>query len=57
MEPKIIVPIHYGDLGAKDALKIFLKEAGENPAPTSKLTLKKKDIEGKDAEVVILEKE
>ena len=57
MEPKIIIPIHYGDLGAKDALKIFLKEAGENPAPTSKLTLKKKDLEGKDAEVVILEKE
>ena len=57
MEPKIIIPIHYGDLGAKDALKVFLKEAGENPTPTSKLTLKKKDLEGKDAEVVVLEKE
>ena len=57
MEPGIIIPIHYGDLGAKDALKVFLKEAGENPAPIAKLTLKKKDLEGKDAEVVILEKE
>lgn len=55
--PKIIIPIHYGDLGQKDALKLFTKEAGENPAPVSKLTLKKKDLEGKEAEVVILEKE
>ena len=55
--PKIIIPIHYGDIGGKDALKVFLKEAGENPSPVSKLTLKKKDLEGKDAEVVVLEKE
>ncbi len=55
--PKIIIPIHYGDLGAKDALKTFQKEAGESPAPVTKLTLKKKDLEGKDAEVVVLEKE
>lgn len=55
--PKIIIPIHYGDLGIKDALKTFLKEAGESPAPVGKLTLKKKDIEGKEAEVVVLEKE
>ena len=55
--PKIIIPIHYGDIGGKDSLKAFLKEAGENPKPETKLTLKKKDIEGKDAEVVVLEKE
>ena len=55
--PKIIIPIHYGDIGTKDALKVFLKEAGENPKPESKLTLKKKDLEGKEAEVVVLEKE
>lgn len=55
--PKIVIPIHYGDIGGKDALKAFLKEAGENPKPESKLTLKKKDIEGKEAEVVVLEKE
>ena len=57
LEPKLIIPMHYGDLGGKDALKIFLKEAGENPKPEPKLTLKKKDLEGKDAEVVVLEKE
>ena len=55
--PKIIIPIHYGDVGGKDSLKAFLKEAGESPKPETKLTLKKKDIEGKDAEVVVLEKE
>lgn len=55
--PKIIIPVHYGDLGSKDALKAFLKEAGENPTPEAKLTLKKKDLEGKDADVVVLQKE
>ena len=57
IEPKIIIPMHYGDLGVKDALKLFLKEAGENPRAEAKLTLKKKDLEGKEAEVVLLEKE
>lgn len=57
MQPKIVIPIHYGDVGGKDALKAFLKEAGESPKPEPKLTLKKKDLEGKDADVVLLEKE
>jgi len=57
LEPKLIIPMHYGDIGNKDALKIFLKEAGENPKPEPKLTLKKKDLEGKDAEVIVLERE
>lgn len=55
LEPKIIIPMHYGDIGIKDALKVFLKEAGENPEPQAKLTLKKKDLEGKEADVVVLE--
>ena len=55
--PKIIIPIHYGDIGGKEALKAFLKEAGENPKPEAKLTLKKKDLEGKEADVVVLEQE
>jgi hypothetical protein len=57
MESKIIIPIHYGDIGQKDALKDFLKEAGESPEPVVKLTLKKKDLEGKDGDVVILASE
>lgn len=55
--PKIIIPIHYGDIGGKDALKAFLREAGESPKAEAKLTLKKKDLEGKEADVVLLEKE
>jgi hypothetical protein len=57
ISPKLIIPIHFGDLGGKDALKAFLKEAGESPKAETKLTLKKKDLEGKEAEVVVLEKE
>ncbi|MEY2664680.1 MAG: hypothetical protein RIT04_488, partial [Candidatus Parcubacteria bacterium] len=55
LEPKIIIPMHYGDIGNADALKVFLKEAGENPPPTAKLTLKKKDLEGKNGDVLVLE--
>lgn len=55
--PKIIIPVNYGDSGDKDALKKFLKEAGENPKPEPKLTLKKKDLEGKEADVIVLERE
>ncbi|MDR3558270.1 MAG: MBL fold metallo-hydrolase [Candidatus Pacebacteria bacterium] len=54
LEPKIIIPTHYGDVGANDALKVFLKEAGESPKAEEKLTLKKKDLEGKEADIVIL---
>ena len=54
LEPKIIIPTHYGDVGAKDALKVFLKEAGESPKAEEKLTLKKKDLEGKEADIIVL---
>jgi L-ascorbate metabolism protein UlaG (beta-lactamase superfamily) len=55
LEPKIIIPMHYGDVGANDALKVFLKEAGENPKSESKLTLKKKDLEGKEGDIILLD--
>jgi L-ascorbate metabolism protein UlaG (beta-lactamase superfamily) len=62
-EPKLIIPSHYGSssssadtIGEKDALKKFLKESGEEKAETvDKLTIKKKDLEGKEAEVIVLE--
>ena len=54
LEPKIIIPTDYGDVGAKDALKVFLKEAGESPKSEEKLTLKKKDLEGKEADIIVL---
>jgi len=51
LEPKVIVPMHYDAA----ALKAFLKEAGaEGTKAEEKLTIKKKDLEGKEAEVVVL---
>jgi L-ascorbate metabolism protein UlaG (beta-lactamase superfamily) len=50
---KLIIPLHDG---AEKELKLFLKEAGaEGVAPVDKLTLKKKDLDGKEGEVVLLE--
>ncbi len=55
-EPKLIIPSHYGEVGEKDALKKFLKEAGEEKAESlDKLTIKKKDLEGKEGEVTVLQ--
>jgi len=55
LEPKIIIPMHYGDVGNPQALKIFLKEGGEDSLePLEKLTIKKKDLEGKEGNIVIL---
>ncbi|MEI8339081.1 MAG: MBL fold metallo-hydrolase, partial [bacterium] len=55
LEPKIIIPMHYDLPGAKNCLSTFLKEYGvEKVAPVDKLTLKKKDLEGKDGEVIVL---
>lgn len=55
-EPKIIIPSHFQDIGDKSSLKMFLKEAGEESIKAiDKLTLKKKDLEGKEADVIVLE--
>src|SRR3989344_2830997 len=44
LEPKVIIPMHYD----ASSLKAFLKEAGaEGTKPEEKLTIKKKDLEGK----------
>ncbi len=54
-EPKIIIPIHFGSVGQKDALTTFLKEADAvDVKPIDKLTIKKKDLIGKESEVVVL---
>jgi L-ascorbate metabolism protein UlaG (beta-lactamase superfamily) len=52
LEPKVIIPMHY----SASVLKAFLKEAGsENTKPIEKLTIKKKDLDGKESEIVVLE--
>ena len=55
LEPRLVIPVHYAGLSDSNALKQFLREAGEEKAaPQEKLTLKKKDLEGKEGEVVVL---
>ncbi|OHA26864.1 MAG: hypothetical protein A3C06_02365 [Candidatus Taylorbacteria bacterium RIFCSPHIGHO2_02_FULL_46_13] len=56
LEPKLIIPMHFGSVGAKNSLEIFLKEGGapKSLEPLDKLTLKKKDLEGKEGEIVVL---
>ena len=54
LEPKAVIPMHYGDVGGKDALKSFLKEAGKEVKAVDKLTVKKKDLDGKDGEIIVL---
>ena len=50
LESKLIIPMDYDE----KSLPIFLKEAGaEKVEPVEKLTIKKKDIEGKQGEVVL----
>lgn len=54
LEPKIIIPMHYDASGK--SLGVFLKEGGAEAAkPMEKLTLKKKDLEGKEGEIIVLE--
>ncbi len=51
LEPKLIIPMDYDE----DTLKAFLKELGEEKAEVvDKLTLKRKDLDNKEGEVIIL---
>lgn len=52
LEPSIIIPMNYTDA----SLKAFMKEGGaEDVKPVDKLTIKKKDLEGKESEIVVLD--
>jgi L-ascorbate metabolism protein UlaG (beta-lactamase superfamily) len=52
LEPRLIIPMDYDD----KALKVFLKEIGEEKAQAvDKLTLKRKDLDNKEGEVIILQ--
>lgn len=55
LEPMLVIPMDYGDEREAGALKKFLKESGEEKVePIDKLTLKRKDLDGKEGDVVIL---
>jgi L-ascorbate metabolism protein UlaG (beta-lactamase superfamily) len=50
LEPKLVIPMDYDE----QSLPIYLKEAGaEKVEPVEKLTIKKKDIDGKKGEIVL----
>jgi len=49
--PKVIIPMDY----ESENLKQFLKESGEDKvSPIDKLTVKKKDLDGKSGDIVII---
>lgn len=51
LEPKAIIPMHY----SPETLKLFLKEAGADKVEVlDKLTVKKKDLDGKEGEIIVL---
>lgn len=54
--PKIIIPLHWSGVGKPNALQQFLKEEGgdSSVAPLEKLTVKAKDIENTENEIVVL---
>ncbi len=55
LEPKIIIPLALNGDKSEETLKQFLKEAGsKNQTPVDKLTLRRKELDGKEGEVVIL---
>ncbi len=52
LEPKAVVPMQYDE----KSLKAFLKEAGaEDTKAQEKFTVKRKDLEGKEGEIIVLQ--
>ena len=53
LEPKIIIPMHYNE----KTLATFLKEGSQQSADSvEKLTIKRKDIDSKEGEIIIIKK-
>ncbi len=55
LEPKIIVPMHWNGIGQPKSLEAFLKEAGNGSEKVDKLTLKKKDLIGRDGSILVIQ--
>ncbi|MFA6254071.1 MAG: MBL fold metallo-hydrolase [Candidatus Paceibacterota bacterium] len=56
LEPKMIIPVMFENGEGETALKTFSKEIGGNAENrVDKLTVKKKDVEGKEDEVIIIQ--
>ena len=50
LEARIIIPMHYDE----KALKAFMKEEGSAGKPEDKLTIKKKDVQERSGDIVVL---
>jgi len=55
LSPKIVIPMHWQGMGAPKSLETFLKEEGGAAEKTEKLTLKKKDLVGKEGAIMVIE--
>ncbi len=54
LEPKIVVPMHWDGIGEPKSLEAFLKASGNNGEKVDKLTLKKKDLAGRDGSILVI---
>lgn len=54
LEPKIVVPMHWSGIGEPKSLEAFLKDSGNGSEKMDKLTLKKKDLIGRDGSILVL---
>lgn len=53
LEPSVIIPMHY----TKETLAQFLKEGGQKIEAIDKFVVKKKDLDGKEGEIVVLKED
>lgn len=53
IEPAVMIPMNYND----KTLTQFVKEGGEKVEAIEKLVVKKKDLEGKEGEIIVLKQE
>ncbi|MBP6859957.1 MAG: MBL fold metallo-hydrolase [Candidatus Pacebacteria bacterium] len=54
LEPHIIIPMHWSGMGETKALDAFLKEEGGEAEKVEKLTVRKKDVAGKDGAIIVI---
>ncbi len=54
LEPKVIIPMHWSGIGEPKVLDQFLKEESGEAEKVDKLTLKKKDLAGKDGAIIVV---
>lgn len=54
LEPKIIIPMHWSGMGLPKSIDTFLKDAGNGSETVDKLTLKKKDLAGRDGSILVV---